>query len=123
MLSGKVAAQSMVTGHATAEIIEAVTLTSDAVTELSYTQGETMNLGAISVGTGSKDITCDIILEGGLISSEDGSSFTLQPTVSYKSITGSQGPKKVALSGSTSSHHSIGSGTYSGSYTVVMAYN
>ncbi len=136
----KVCSQTVAIGHVTAEVIESVSAASNAVTsfelstmdesdarqlEKSYLTSETINLGAITLNSGS-NITCNVVVKAASLFDSAGNVFTIEPTVknnSYASAAKTDGSQTIQFDGKANKSSSQASGLYHGSYTVVFAYN
>ena len=132
--------QTVAIGHASAEVVEAVSAASQAIT--SFTLGTstardilasgqtsqasaTLDLGAITINSG-KDISCNIVVKPASLSDSHGNGFTLAPTIhnnTLASVAQSNGSQTIQLDGTANPALSQASGLYRGSYTVVIAFN
>ena len=129
-------AQLVATGHITAEVIESVSASSQAATTLSLgtsTAGTSqlaatspkLNLGTMTVNSGSNATVC-VVLKSATLSDSQGNGFTLDPSMSNNataSVTQSNGSQNIQLNGTANLNANQASGLYAGSYTVVFAYN
>ena len=136
----KVSSQTIAIGHVTAEVIESVSASSNAITsfelatiaesdarqlEQSYLTSENVNLGAITLHSG-KNISCNVVVKTASLIDSEGNGFTLEPLVnnnSYASGAKADGSQTIQLAGKANRSNSQASGLYQGSYTVVFAYN
>ena len=123
-------AQSVAIGHATAEVVESVSVSSQAVTSFavgntSEAFGDNLNLGEIRVNSGSS-VACNVVIKPATLSSSNGSSFTMEPTAGSSVQADSQrtdGNRTIQLTASANTVQGQASGLYQGSYTIVFAYN
>lgn len=121
-------AQSAVTARATAEIIDAVTLYADAVTDFEITNSpdaQDFSMGAVKLNT-SRAITYNVVVMPAVLNSDNGSSFTVQPSVAAIDHTNSAvspGHSTLNITGNTREIQEQKPGNYQGSYSVVFAYN
>ncbi len=133
-------AQSVVTGHMSAEVIESVSASSQVVTSFtldptagnnSQSSGQsefstsTIPLGAITINNGNQG-TVNVVLKPATFSNSHGNGFTLDTTLVNKSFTASaqsDNSQTIQLNGTANLGASQASGIYQGSYTVVFAYN
>ena len=132
--------QTVVIGHVSAEVVEAVSASSTAITsfeigavaasdakslEQTFLTSETVGLGAITIQSG-KDVTCNVVLKSASMSDSLGNGFTLEPTIkndTFASAAQPNGTQTLQLDGKASMARNQASGLYQGSYTVVFAYN
>jgi len=140
MAGSRVCSQTVVIGHVSAEVVEAVSATSVAITrfeygavarkdaqslEQTYLASESVGLGAITIQSG-KDITCNVVFKSASLSDAQGNGFTLEPSIkndTFASAGQLNGSQTLQLDGKASMAHDQASGLYQGSYTVVFAYN
>jgi len=130
-------AQVMAIGHISAEVIESVSASSQAATTLSFetsTAGTsqlaatspTLNLGTMTVNSGNNG-TFNVVLKSATLSNFQGKNgFTLDPILSNNataSVMQSNGSQNIQLNGTANLNANQSSGLYTGSYTVVFAYN
>ncbi len=122
-------AQIMVTGHATAEIVEAVSATSGTNDLLSLQQNtatENLNLGSFTLSGGSNSI-CSVVVNSGQLTGQNGNSvnFTANANLSNNTgVLGNNGSQVFNFSGATDAEIlSQNDNNYEGQYNVVFAYN
>ena len=131
-------AQSVATGHITAEVIESASASSQAATNVSLgssTGGSTtanpllaatspsLNLGTMTVSSGNS-ATVDVVLKSAKLSDLQGNAFTIDPSVnsnSKSSLPG--GSQDIRINGTANLAAGQASGLYSGTYTIIFAYN
>jgi hypothetical protein len=123
-LSTSVIGQTVAIGHATAEVIEAVSASASTISSFDLSQdSENVKLGAITLFSG-RDITCNVVLKAANLSDASGNAFTIEPTVNNNSAVAlANGSNTIQLNGTTNLNNKQASGQYAGSYTVVFAYN
>lgn len=123
--------QTVVIAHASAEVIESVSASSNAVTGFSISQAAqnsdavTVNLGSIKVNL-SKNLACNVVVTPATISNASGNSLSMDLSLNGKSTESSQldkGNQTIQLSGKTQLDKTQTSGNYGGSYSMVFAYN
>lgn len=134
-------AQTVAIGHVSAEIVESVSASSQAITGFNLKNGNTqnavaqyeesnlnyenVNLGKFKINSGS-DIACNFILKSATLSDGNGNGFILEPsaTVSGQSVAQrTYGIQTLQLKGKARLMQGQASGLYQGSYTMVIAYN
>lgn len=123
-------AQSTAIGHVSAEIVEAVSVSSNTVmnhtidSHLSSDQAN-LSLGNMSVKSGSS-VSCNIVIKPATVSSEDGKSLKVSATADNQYISRAfttSGNRTLALRGNVDLSNNPTAGEYKGSYTVIFAYN
>ena len=122
--------QTVAIGHITAEVIESVSASSNAITSLALVAPSTssstpsVDLGTMTINSGSS-ATVNVVLKTATVSNTQGSAFTLDPSLNsdLASVAQSNGSQKIQLTGTANLNSDQASGLYSGSYTVVFAYN
>ena len=118
--------QTVAIGHATAEVIEAVSASASTISSFDLSKdSEIVKLGAITVFSG-KDMTCNVVLKAASLSDSSGNAFTIDPTVNIDpntTVAMANGSKTIQLNGTTNMNSNQAAGLYAGSYTVVFAYN
>ena len=132
--------QVVAIGHVTAEVIESVSASSQAVTSLTLgapasagtltagqaaTTSPTLNLGTMTVNSGSS-ATVNVVLKSATLSNALGNGFTLDPSLGTNataSVAQSNGSQNIKLSGTANLAGGQANGFYEGSYTVIFAYN
>ena len=118
-------AQATVTGHVSAEIVEAVSVSSNATTDITIhnhtaANHNSLNLGNITVKSGSS-VSCNIVINPATVSSRSGNSFTLVPSAGISNTL--YGNNTLALKGIAEMQSDTSSGEYKGSYSIIFAYN
>lgn len=138
---GNATGQTIAVGHISAEVVEAVSASSDVATnfDLSYsTNGinslgvnnsamiaENVSLGSIHISAG-KNIACNLTVKTANLTDEKGNGFSMQPIASFAGKSDSQqveGSQTIELAGLAMLNSNQASGMYQGSYTLVFAYN
>gem|GEM_PF-1121169 len=123
--------QTTVIAHASAEVIESVSASSNAVTGFSISQAAqntdavTVNLGSIKTSS-SKNLACNVVVTPATISNASGNSFSMDLALNGKSNESSQldkGNQTIQVTGKTQLDKTQTSGNYGGSYSMVFAYN
>jgi len=136
-----ICAQTVAIGHVSAEIVESVSASSQAITGFNLKKGNTqsavaqsgesnlnyenVNLGKFKINSGS-DIACNVILKSATLSDANGNGFIIEPsaTVSGQSVAPrTDGNQTLQLKGKARLMQGQASGLYQGSYTMVIAYN
>ncbi|MGE0092746.1 MAG: hypothetical protein AB7S40_09405 [Bacteroidales bacterium] len=127
LFSAKMQAQVSVMGHATAQIVEAASLSANTSNNISvdaFSNASTIQLGEISVNA-TNSPSCEIIVKSEQIIGNDGLTFNMETSAKLlfenTSLQNSSN-RKINLSANTNipAGHS---GRYSGAYSVVLAYN
>ncbi|MPN60634.1 hypothetical protein SDC9_208363 [bioreactor metagenome] len=123
-------AQSTVVGHVSAEIVEAISVSSNTIIDhtvnshsLSYKAN--LSLGNMSIKSGSY-VSCNIVIKPATASSENGESFKISPTTESQYISKAfttNGNRTLALRGDVDLSDNPAAGAYKGSYSVIFAYN
>jgi hypothetical protein len=122
--------QTMAIGHVSAEVIESVSASSQAVTSLALgtsTSGtsSSVELGAMTINSGS-NVTVGVVIKPAALSDSQGNGFTIDPALNHNSLASvaqSNGSQTLQLNGTANLAADQASGLYQGSYTVVFAYN
>ena len=118
--------QTVALGHVSAEVIEGISASASTISSFALAKdSETVKLGAITVFSG-KDITCNVVLKAANVSDASGNGFSIEPTVNNDTNTAvaqANGSQTIQLNGTTNMNSNQASGQYTGSYTVVFAYN
>jgi hypothetical protein len=117
--------QTVAIGHVSAEVIESVSASTQAVTDLSIGTTGTVDLGAMTVNSGS-NVTVNVVVKSATLSDSQGNGFTLDPAVTNSNPTAvaqENGSQTIRLNGTANLADDQASGLYQGSYTVVFAYN
>ncbi len=134
----KVSSQTVVTGRVFAEVVESVSASSMAVTDLNIslvnssssqtvnadTNGD-LNLGKISVNSG-ESVICNVIMSNARVSAPDGKEIVIETSLetdsSVKGIIG--GNSSYDLKGKAVIDNTEGlSKSYMGTYKMIFAYN
>jgi hypothetical protein len=129
--------QATATGYAGVSIVEAATASSSPITsfeisndrgagqDFSTGQGNQMNLGEIRLNSTSA-VSCNMVLNPATLRDSQGNDLqvTLSATASDK-IDGfcTKGSETIRLNGTAQISENQASGFYSGSYTLVFAFN
>lgn len=117
-------AQTTVIGHVSAEIVEAVSVASNATTDLiinnTTASQNGLNLGNVTVKSGNS-VSCNIVINPATVSSKSGNSFTLVPSAGMSNTL--YGNNTLALKGVAEMQSDTSSGEYKGSYSIIFAYN
>lgn len=127
MFTTNASAQLAVVGHVSAEVVDGASISSNAITELSLNSidsSQEIDLGKITVKTGSSS-SCDVILKPATLTNSTGESLTLEATATNSAqlnVGPSNNNRTLALWGNTNRAKGE-TGTYQGSYTIVLAYN
>ena len=120
--------QTVAIGHVSAEVIESVSVSTQAATDLAIgaaTGATSVDLGAMTVNSGS-NYTVNVVVVPTTVSDAQGNSFTLDPAVSTAdqgSVAQANGSQTIDLNGTANLASNQASGQYQGSFTVVFAYN
>lgn len=117
--------QTIAIGHVSAEVIESVSASTQAVTDLTIGTTGTVDLGAMTVNSGS-NVTVNVVVKPATLSDSQGNGFTLDTAVTNSNPTAvaqENGSQTIQLNGTANLADDQASGLYQGSYTVVFAYN
>ena len=132
--------QVVAVGHITAEVIESVSASSNAVTSFAIgtptassllasgqaaTASSSVNLGTMTINSGS-NATVNVVLKSATLSNAQGSGFTLDPSLTNNAmatVASSNGSQSIQINGTANLNANQDGGLYAGSYTVVFAYN
>lgn len=133
-------AQVVVTGHVTAEIVDAASISPQSVYALEiektpeFTEGlnyDDVLLGEITVHSGS-DVACNIVVKPATVSVSEGELLTMETSLNQRVGEDSRkmsewehtdGDQILQLTGNVNTLREQQSGLYEGSYTVVFTYN
>ena len=136
----KVCGQTEVIGHITAEVIESVHTSSTMVTAFAlknepqladslqkvgnYLTPEILNLGIVTINAGAS-MAYDIKMHEATLSDSNGNSFTIEPTLAsgISDTLRTDGSQTLSLNGTARLTHGLASGSYEGSYMMVIVYN
>lgn len=137
----KVYGQTVAIGHVSAEIVEAVSVSSLAVTGFNLSSAnnsmataqlkqsdwnyENVNLGAIKINSG-KDVACNVVMKSAELSDNNGNGFTIEASALNTNQLDTQradGNQTLQLNGIARTAQGQANGLYQGSYTMVFAYN
>ena len=127
----KLNGQCVAVGHVSAEIIESVSVSSSAVTNLTLGDKQSSNndncvcLGEMKINSGAS-VACNVVVQSGTLSNTKGDSVSIEPSASSSLKAENQfteGNQTLRLAANTSSLKGMESGLYQGSYSVVFAYN
>ena len=129
LFTAGLAAQITVTGHVTAEVVEAVSAisgTKNLLTLQQNTTPENLDLGSFALSGGSSAI-CSVVVNTTRLTSEDGNRvpFSADPEmVSNNGIMNDEGTRVFNFNGNVDREIlNSGDKKYAGSYNVVFAYN
>ena len=121
--------QIVAIGHITAEVIESISASTQALTSLALGTNSAgtpsnVSLGALTVNSGS-NVSVNVVVKSASLTDTFGNSFTLDPSTNntFASTSGTTGSQKITLNGTANLASDQASGFYQGSYTVVFAYN
>ena len=136
-----VCAQTVCVGHVSAEVVEAVSVSSQAVTGFEVNNSSTLaaasqldsnglnyenvNLGSIKINSG-KDVACNLVMKSAELTDNNGNGFSIEPTALSTNQSDTQradGNQTLQLNGLARIAQGQASGLYQGSYTMVFAYN
>ncbi len=120
-------AQTVAFGTATAEIVEAVSLSSSTINNFNIpAEGdnvESLSLGKININSG-KDVECNIIIKSADVSNENAVKLTVEPAFNRKYNNHSvSGNKTLSLTGTALHSKDMGNGLFKASYEIILAYN
>ena len=118
-------AQVSASANVSAVIIEAVSISPQAVTEIAMNNSlliikgdeAEVELGSIKIDSGNSG-NCSILIKPATVTSKSGDNFMITPKTNDLVAN-----KTLSLKGNTSNAESQLSGFYKGSYTIVFAYN
>lgn len=117
-------AQVSASANVSAVIIEAVSISPQAVTEIAVNNSliikgdeAEVELGSIKIDSGNSG-NCSILIKPATVTSKSGNNFMITPKTN--DIVAN---KTLSLKGNTSNAELQHSGFYKGSYTIVVAYN
>ncbi len=121
--------QTVAIGHVCAEVIESVSASTQAVTDLSIATAGSgaskVDLGVMTVDSGSS-VAVNVVVKSATLSDSQGNGFTLDPIINNNklaSVASSNGSQTIQLNGTANLAADQAPGLYQGSYTVVFAYN
>jgi len=137
----KADAQTVVIGQVTAEVVESVSASPQSITgpnmkngiidtryklnETGSLNSETVDLGTIKVNSGTM-LACNLVIQSVKLSDGKGNDFTLDPFITTPGMS-DQGQvdttQTIQFKGTAHQPFSQRSGQYSGTYTMVFAYN
>jgi hypothetical protein len=134
----QVSGQTVVTGHVSAEVVEAVSASSSVSTDfdLSFSNSdrtlenavsvaENLSLGTIHISSG-QNVACNLTVKPATMTDEKGNDFSVEPITSFSGKQESQrvdGSQTIEIAGMARLNSNQASGLYHGSYTLVFAYN
>ncbi|MBK7213750.1 MAG: hypothetical protein IPH88_10755 [Bacteroidales bacterium] len=126
-LSTSVFSQAVAIGHISAEVVEAVSASSFASTDLSISNSESENisLGRIELSSG-KDVSCNLTIKPATLTDNLGNDFSIEPMANQSGsnlLCSESGTRTIELEGKATLAANQASGLYQGSYTLVFAYN
>ncbi len=131
--------QVVVTGHITAEIVDAASISSASVNEMEFTRSqgleeqenyETVLLGEFFVHSGT-DVAWDVVIRPASLTACCGECMTLETSLEKCAANAGETPchqqtdadQTLHLNGNVNVLREQPSGLYQGSYTVILAYN
>jgi hypothetical protein len=136
-----ISGQTVAVGHISAEIVEAVSASSSASTNLelgscnsrfnnsTYENSalilESVKLGSIYISSGL-NVACNLTLKSASLVDEKGNGFSIEPVANVSGTPESSridGSQTIELAGMARLSADQASGLYHGSYTLVFAYN
>ena len=131
-------AQTVAIGHVSAEVVESVSASSQAITDFNIlndntaaqTEGddyrfEDIDLGKFNINSGEA-VACNIVINPANLSDANGNGLTIEPSATSSAQAGAQhtdGNQTLQLQGKARVMKGQASGLYQGSYTMVFAYN
>jgi hypothetical protein len=127
-------AQTIATGHISAEVVEAVSASSHISTDFSIRhssfnntdiQHNRLDLGSVEISSGV-DVACNLTIKPAALTDASGNAFTVEPVASYAGMPQStriDGSQMIDLAVNAQALSNQASGLYQGSYTLVFAYN
>lgn len=132
-------AQTKATGHITAEIVESVSTTSKTVNTfylknelLSTTESEQLNpdvedfnLAEVIISSGA-GVGCNLVITPAKLSDARGNDLTIETflnTNDQKNVRTATGNQTLKLTGRANASGKTASGLFTGSYSVVVAYD
>jgi hypothetical protein len=125
-------AQTVVIGHVSAEVVEAVSVSSNVITNLTIenidSEQNAFDLGNITISSGSRSSCYNVVVKPATVASESGKTFTLTPKTCLNSTPQNRSDncpsnKTLAIKGSISQMEACKTDIYKGSYTIILAYN
>ncbi|MDD4920105.1 MAG: hypothetical protein PHX94_05325 [Bacteroidales bacterium] len=131
--------QVVVTGHISAEIVDAASISSASVNEMEFSRSQDLEeqednepvlLGEFSVHSGT-DVSWDIVIKPASLSGCPGEHLTLETSLEKCAAHTGETPDKqhddadqtLLLNGNVNFLREQPSGLYQGYYTVILAYN
>lgn len=134
-------AQVVAIGHITAEVVESVSASAKMMTTLNLSavnpgdmtvtmtasrmNTRKIDLGEIAVNSG-KNVACNVMMKAATLSDNNGNQFTIEPTTTLsgqQDVQRADGSQNLRLTGQAMLNQNQANGLYSGSYTMVFAYN
>jgi hypothetical protein len=134
-------AQVVAIGHITAEVVESVSASANMLTTLNLSTVTTgdltismtaarmntrkVDLGEIAINSG-KNIACNVMIKPATLSDNKGNQFVIEPATTLsgqQDIQRADGSQNLRLTGQALLEQNQANGLYSGSYTMVFAYN
>ncbi len=133
-------AQVVVTGHVTAEIVDAASISPQSVSAFEIYKtpdltdeffNDDVLLGEVTVRSGS-DVACNIVVKSATVSGSEGELLTMDTSLNQRfgeesrklsELHHTDGDQTLQLTGNVNTLREQRSGLYEGSYTVVFAYN
>ncbi len=131
-------AQTVAVGHVSAEVVESVSASSQAITDFNFKNDNTaeqptevnwhfkhINMGKFKINSGEA-VVCNIVINSADLSDANGNALTIQPSATNSEKSDAQhtdGNQTLHLQGKARIMKGQASGLYQGSYTMVFAYN
>jgi hypothetical protein len=129
--------QTIAIGHISAEVVEATSASSSALTNFdlncrnrgntgsSAYNAEHINMGSMQINS-APDVACELTIKPAVLTDDSGNDFSLDPIVNYKGTIDSHqiiGTQTIEIAGRATMNTQQASGLYQGTYTLVFAYN
>lgn len=127
LFSPKASGQRLAIAQASAQIVEGTSISSNTVNSLSINTSDNstnIDLGQLMIKAGSSS-SCEIVIKPATLTNNSGASLTMETAaIDFQELANkaSSNNRILALSGNTSKIKGE-TGTYQGSYTIVLAYN
>jgi hypothetical protein len=136
--SEDILAQTVAIGHVSAEVVESVSASSQAITNFNIKNDNTaaqpteanyhfkhINLGKFKINSGEA-VACNIVINQADLSDANGNALTIEPCATSSGQSEAQhtdGNQTLQLQGKAYVKKGQSAGLYQGSYTMVFAYN
>lgn len=129
--------QTIATGHISAEVVEATSASSSAVTDFDinyrnhYNTGSSANdlehfdMGSMQINS-APDVACELTIKPAVLIDNSGNDFSVEPFPNFNGAIDSHqiiGTQTIEIAGRALMSAEQASGMYRGSYTLVFAYN